>query len=244
VEVNRGQPSRAGRSTCRAGMTSISARAGARSPGSTAGGFSMAGRDGGRRSGHGLLRGAAARGRPSDADGVWDSQSEYFVGAPKCSTSRQRAPRFQARDREPLKMELLAGRSRHQSIVDMRHGRRGGSRQARPFDLTVLHAADIRRSRATCVRPAVLFAQDSHAAESLVPPRPGPFLGVGLLCTDVVTDYIRSPSAAGRGITPIQADGDFAQLEHQGTEELRAESQNRPTARFARELDLVNRPGL
>jgi N-methylhydantoinase A len=72
----------------------------------------------------------------------------------------------------------------------------------------------------------------------LVPPRPGAFSALGLLCTDVVHDYVRSVLKPLAEVTPIQAEEIFAKLEHKAREELRAEGMNPANGRFARELDL------
>ena len=72
----------------------------------------------------------------------------------------------------------------------------------------------------------------------LVPPRPGAFSALGLLCTDVVHDYIRSELKPLAEVTPAHAEEIFAKLEHKAREELRAEGMNPADGRFARELDL------
>ena len=72
----------------------------------------------------------------------------------------------------------------------------------------------------------------------LVPPRPGAFSALGLLCTDVVHDYIRSELRPLAAITADHAEIVFRQLEATAREELAAEGMNPADARFARELDL------
>src|SRR6202521_6150705 len=72
----------------------------------------------------------------------------------------------------------------------------------------------------------------------LVPPRPGAFSALGLLCTDVVHDYIRSELRPLAGIAADHAEEIFRALEGKARKELDAEGMSSADARFARELDL------
>ncbi len=72
----------------------------------------------------------------------------------------------------------------------------------------------------------------------LVPPRPGAFSALGLLCTDVVHDYIRSELKPLAEITADHAEAIFGQLEAKARDELKAEGLNPADARLVRELDL------
>ena len=72
----------------------------------------------------------------------------------------------------------------------------------------------------------------------LVPARPGAFSALGLLCTDVVHDYIRSELRPLAEVDADHAEDIFAQLEAKAREELAAEGMSAAEARFARELDL------
>jgi N-methylhydantoinase A len=72
----------------------------------------------------------------------------------------------------------------------------------------------------------------------LVPPRPGAFSALGLLCTDVVHDYIRSELRPLAAVSDEHAEKIFRQLEATARDELAAEGMNPADARFARELDL------
>jgi N-methylhydantoinase A len=78
----------------------------------------------------------------------------------------------------------------------------------------------------------------------LVPPRPGAFSALGLLCTDVVHDYIRSELRPLDAVTADHAESIFQELEAKARQELAAEGMLQAknmaaaTARFARELDL------
>jgi N-methylhydantoinase A len=72
----------------------------------------------------------------------------------------------------------------------------------------------------------------------LVPPRPGAFSALGLLCTDVVHDYIRSELRPLADISADHAEEVFRQLEEWARAELATEGMRAADAHFARELDL------
>jgi N-methylhydantoinase A len=72
----------------------------------------------------------------------------------------------------------------------------------------------------------------------LVPPRPGAFSALGLLCTDIVHDYIRSELRPLDAVSAEHAESIFQELEAKARDELAAEGMARAEARFARELDL------
>jgi N-methylhydantoinase A len=85
---------------------------------------------------------------------------------------------------------------------------------------------------------ASAVAEELGMRRIVVPPRPGAFSALGLLCTDVVHDYVRS------GLHPLAAvsaaDGEpvFHALEAKAKDELAAEGMDAKQARFTRELDL------
>jgi N-methylhydantoinase A len=78
----------------------------------------------------------------------------------------------------------------------------------------------------------------------LVPPRPGAFSALGLLCTDIVHDYIRSELRPLDAVSAEHAESIFEELERKAREELAAEGMLQAknmasaSARFTRELDL------
>ena len=72
----------------------------------------------------------------------------------------------------------------------------------------------------------------------LVPPRPGAFSALGLLCTDVVHDYIRSGLEPLANVDPAAAEKHFVGLEAQARAEIAGEGLDASSARFERELDL------
>src|SRR5262249_30203881 len=70
------------------------------------------------------------------------------------------------------------------------------------------------------------------------PPRPGAFSALGLLCTDVVHDYIRSELRPLDAVTADHAEAVFQELEAKARAELQAEGMDPAAARLVRELDL------
>ncbi len=85
---------------------------------------------------------------------------------------------------------------------------------------------------------AAAVAEELGMRRILVPPRPGAFSALGLLCTDVVHDYIRSELKPLAEVTPEHAEDIFRQLEAKAREELKAEGMDPGSAAFLRELDL------
>ena len=85
---------------------------------------------------------------------------------------------------------------------------------------------------------AAAVAEELAMTRILVPPRPGAFSALGLLCTDVVHDYIRSELKPLAETTPEHAETIFSELETKARAELAAEHMNPNDASLTRELDL------
>ena len=85
---------------------------------------------------------------------------------------------------------------------------------------------------------AAAVASELGMRRILVPPRPGAFSALGLLCTDVVHDYIRSGLKPLAEIDAAAADAIFRALEAKAHEELASEGMDGTAAHFHRELDL------
>jgi N-methylhydantoinase A len=85
---------------------------------------------------------------------------------------------------------------------------------------------------------AAAVADELSIGRILVPPRPGAFSALGLLCTDVVHDYIRSELRPLDQVPPAHAEAEFGMLEDRAREELRAEGLDPADAVFERELDM------
>ena len=85
---------------------------------------------------------------------------------------------------------------------------------------------------------AAAVAEELGMRRILVPPRPGAFSALGLLCTDVVHDYIRSEMSPLAEISAGHAEEIFAALEARARDELAAEGLGGQPATFSRELDM------
>jgi N-methylhydantoinase A len=85
---------------------------------------------------------------------------------------------------------------------------------------------------------AAAVAEELGMRRILVPPRPGAFSALGLLCTDVVHDYIRSDLQALDAVEPGHIEDIFRQLEAKAREELAQEGMDPAQASLSRELDL------
>ncbi len=85
---------------------------------------------------------------------------------------------------------------------------------------------------------AAAVADELRMKRILVPARPGAFSALGLLCTDVVHDYIRSELKAMRDLTPDHVETVFTALAVKARAELATEKLDPGQASFARELDL------
>lgn len=85
---------------------------------------------------------------------------------------------------------------------------------------------------------AALVAEDLGIARVLVPRNPGAFSALGLLCTDVRHDYLRSEMASLAALDPAHAEACFAALEAQARAELAHEGLDAESAALEREMDL------
>jgi len=85
---------------------------------------------------------------------------------------------------------------------------------------------------------AAAVAEELGMKRILVPMRPGAFSALGLLCTDVVHDYIRSELRPFVDVSPEHAEAIFGELEARARHELVAEGMKIEDAQFSRELDL------
>ena len=85
---------------------------------------------------------------------------------------------------------------------------------------------------------AAMVAEELGIRRVLVPPRPGAFSALGLLCSDVVHDYIRSGIVEVESLSAERAESVFRALEAQAEGELAEEGLGGSERQFVRELDL------
>jgi N-methylhydantoinase A len=85
---------------------------------------------------------------------------------------------------------------------------------------------------------AAAVAEELGMRRIIVPPRPGAFSALGLLCTDVLHDYIRSELCPLDRLDPAHADAIFREMEAKAASELGEEGLDPATAAFERDLDM------
>jgi N-methylhydantoinase A len=161
---------------------------------------------------------------------------DYFLGGlQKLDVAASRAA-IETRIATPLNMDVLEAAAGVRRIVDMRMADEVRVFAAkRGVDLSAFTLLPFGGAGAV---HAAAVAEELGMRRILVPARPGAFSALGLLCTDVVHDYIRSELSPLSEITPQHAESIFQALEAKAREELAAEGMNPADARFARELDM------
>jgi N-methylhydantoinase A len=161
---------------------------------------------------------------------------DYFLGGAHKLDVAAACATLKARIADPLHMEVVAAAAGIQRIVDMRMADEirvfAAKRGVDVSAFTLLPFGGAGGVHAAAV------AEELGMRRILVPPRPGAFSALGLLCTDVVHDYIRSDLRSLAEITAEHAEAIFRQLESAARAELDAEGMGVAGARFARELDL------
>jgi N-methylhydantoinase A len=85
---------------------------------------------------------------------------------------------------------------------------------------------------------AAAVAEELGMRRIIVPARPGAFSALGLLCTDVIHDYIRSELKPLAQLDGAHAEAMFRELEARAAAELASEGLESAQASFERELDL------
>jgi N-methylhydantoinase A len=85
---------------------------------------------------------------------------------------------------------------------------------------------------------AAAVAEELAMTRILVPPRPGAFSALGLICTDVVHDYMRSELRPLSHVDAEHVEEMFVALERKARADIEAEGLDAGRAHYARELDL------
>jgi N-methylhydantoinase A len=85
---------------------------------------------------------------------------------------------------------------------------------------------------------AAAVAEELGMTHILVPPRPGAFSALGLICTDVVHDYMRSELRPLSQLDADHAEAMFAGLETKARADIETEGLDAARAHYWRELDL------
>jgi N-methylhydantoinase A len=161
---------------------------------------------------------------------------EYFLGGSQMLDKGAAERALAENIGKPLGMSVLEAASGIRRIVDLRMADEvkvfGAKRGVDPQEFTLLPFGGAGAVHAASV------ADELGMNRIFVPPRPGAFSAMGLLCTDVVHDYVRSELRPMEQVSPSHAEDIFSALEARGHAELLSEGLNTEGARFERELDL------
>jgi N-methylhydantoinase A len=161
---------------------------------------------------------------------------DYFLGGAQALDAAAATEALRTHIADPLKMSLRDAAAGIRRIVDMRMADEIRVFAAkRGVDLTAFTLLPFGGAGAA---HAAAVADELGMGRILVPPRPGAFSALGLLCTDVVHDYIRSELKPLDDVTPAHAEAIFRALETKARHEMATEGLDPAQARFARELDL------
>jgi len=161
---------------------------------------------------------------------------EYFLGGSQKLDVAASLRALKAQIADPLKMTVLEAASGIRRIVDTRMADEVRVFAAkRGVDLSAFTLLPFGGAGAV---HAAAVAEELGMRRILVPARPGAFSALGLLCTDVVHDYIRSELTPLDAVTPEHAEEIYLQLEAKADAELSAEGMSAADARLFREIDL------
>lgn len=161
---------------------------------------------------------------------------DYFLGGSQRLDAAAARAALETKIATPLRMSVNEAAAGIRRIVDMRMAdevrvfaaRRGvdlGDFALLPFGgAGAVHAAAV--------------AEELGMRRIVVPARPGAFSALGLLCTDVIHDYIRSELGGLDRLDPAHAESVFREIEARAASELLAEGLDPAAAAFERELDL------
>jgi len=161
---------------------------------------------------------------------------KYFLGGSQELDKEASEKALQEKVAAPLGMTIREAAAGIRRIVDLRMADEvkvfGAKRGVDPQDFCLLPFGGAGAVHAASV------AEELGITRIFVPPRPGAFSALGLLCTDVVHDYVRSGLRPMELVTPEDAENVFSELEARGVAELRQEGISPDGARFERELDV------
>ena len=214
----------------------------------SAGGGSIAGVDGGGfltvgPMSAGATPGPACYGRGGERPTVTDADvacgllnPDYFLGGKQQLDVAAARTAIERHVAGPLRMSVIEAAAGIRRIVDMRMADEVRVFAAkRGVDLTAFTLLPFGGAGAV---HAAAVAAELGMRRILVPPRPGAFSALGLLCTDVVHDYIRSGLKPLAEVDAGEAEAILAGLETKARAELAEEGLDPAAARFQRELDL------
>ncbi|HUD87165.1 MAG TPA: hydantoinase/oxoprolinase family protein [Xanthobacteraceae bacterium] len=161
---------------------------------------------------------------------------DYFLGGTQKLDAAAARAALEAKIAKPLNMTLAEAAAGIRRIVDMRMADEVRVFAARRgVDLSEFALLPFGGAGAV---HAAAVAEELGMRRIIVPARPGAFSALGLLCTDVLHDYIRSELGALDRLDPAHAEAMFGELEAKAASELAEEGLDPSAAVFEREFDM------
>ena len=161
---------------------------------------------------------------------------DYFLGGVQrldIGAAQKALQRYVA---DPLRMGVFEAAAGIRRIVDIRMADEVRVFAAkRGVDLTAFTLLPFGGAGAV---HAAAVAEELGMTRILVPPRPGAFSALGLICTDVVHDYMRSELRPLSQLDADHAEAMFAGLETKARADIETEGLDAARAHYWRELDL------
>jgi N-methylhydantoinase A len=161
---------------------------------------------------------------------------DYFLGGVQRLDIVAAQKALQRHVADPLRMSVFAAAAGIRRIVDIRMADEVRVFAAkRGVDLTAFTLLAFGGAGAV---HAAAVAEELGMMRILVPPRPGAFSALGLICTDVVHDYMRSELKPLSQLDADHAEAMFAGLETKARADIETEGLDAAPAHYWRELDL------
>jgi N-methylhydantoinase A len=161
---------------------------------------------------------------------------DYFLGGTQKLDAERAHGALEAKIAKPLNMTVPEAAAGIRRIVDMRMADEVRVFAARRgVDLSEFALLPFGGAGAV---HAGAVAEELGMRRIIVPARPGAFSALGLLCTDVLHDYIRSELGALDRLDPAHAEDIFREIEAKAASELAEEGLDPSVAVFERDLDM------
>jgi N-methylhydantoinase A len=161
---------------------------------------------------------------------------DYFLGGTQQLDAAAARAALETKIAAPMKMTVAEAAAGIRRIVDMRMADEVRVFAARRgVDLSEFALLPFGGAGAV---HAAAVAEELGMRRIIVPARPGAFSALGLLCTDVLHDYIRSELGGLDRLDPAHAEKLFGELEAKAAGELAEEGLDPSTAVFERDLDM------
>jgi N-methylhydantoinase A len=161
---------------------------------------------------------------------------DYFLGGVQTLDVAAARQALQRHVGDPLRIGVLEAAAGIRRVVDIRMADEVRVFAAkRGVDLTAFTLLPFGGAGAV---HAAAVAEELGMTRILVPPRPGAFSALGLICTDVVHDYMRSELRPLSQVDAEHVEEMFVILERKARADIETEGLDAGHAHFTRELDL------